>query len=52
LVLRLEIRGGLLDGWRQATCTQATANRHLASTPAEWSTFATINAELAASLRG
>jgi excinuclease ABC subunit C len=52
LLLRLEIRNGLLDGWRQLVCTQTTADRHLAATPPEWTAFATTNAELAARLRG
>jgi excinuclease ABC subunit C len=52
LLLRLEIRHGLLDGWRQLACTRATAERHLAATPSAWTAFATINAELAARLRG
>ncbi len=52
LLLRLEIRSGLLDGWRQVTCTKATADRHLSATPPAWTDFAAVNAELAARLRG
>lgn len=51
LLLRLEIRNGLLDGWRQLACTRTTAGRHLAATPPEWTAFASTNAELAARLR-
>lgn len=52
LLLRLEIRNGLLDGWRQLACARQTAERHLAATPPGWTAFATTNAELAARLRG
>jgi excinuclease ABC subunit C len=52
LLVRLEIRNGLLDGWRQVACSPATAERHLAATPPEWTEFAAVNAELAARLRG
>ena len=51
LLLRLEIRNGLLDGWRQVACSRTTAERHLAATPPQWTAFAATNAELAARLR-
>jgi excinuclease ABC subunit C len=51
LLLRLEIRGGLLDGWRQLACSRRTAQRHLDGTPPEWTAFAATNADLAARLR-
>jgi excinuclease ABC subunit C len=49
-LVRFEIRSGRLTGWTLRTCREATARRHLAATPPEWTAFAQRNAELAASL--
>jgi excinuclease ABC subunit C len=44
------IRGGRLCQWSQRSCPQAAAAGPLATTPAAWAPFATVNAELAATL--
>jgi excinuclease ABC subunit C len=49
-LVRFTIRGGRLTGWIHRACGEATARRHLASTPKQWVPFAQRNAELAASL--
>lgn len=46
------IRGGRLCQWSQQPCPQPAAAGPLARTPAAWSAFATVNAELAATLAG
>jgi excinuclease ABC subunit C len=51
VLVRFEIRGGRMRGWRQRPCGAAAARRHLAGTPAGWTPFARRNAELAARLR-
>jgi excinuclease UvrABC nuclease subunit len=51
LLLRLEITGGRLDGWRVRTATARTATPLLGDTPPQWKAFAQRNAELAATLR-
>ena len=50
MLVRFEIRGGRLSGWRQQSCGQETARRHCAETPPEWTAFAARNALLAAKL--
>lgn len=50
VLVRFEIRGGRLDGWRQRLCSAAGARRALAASPPEWFDFATANAALAARL--
>jgi excinuclease ABC subunit C len=49
-LVRFAIRGGRLTGWIHRACGEATARRHLTSTPREWVPFAQRNAELAARL--
>lgn len=49
-LVRFAIRGGRLTGWIHRACGEATARRHLASTPTDWLPFAQRNAELAARL--
>ncbi len=49
-LVRFAIRGGRLTGWIQRARGQATARRHLASTPTQRVPFAQRNAELAARL--
>jgi excinuclease ABC subunit C len=44
------IRAGRLCQWSQRSCPQAAAAGPLATTPADWAPFATVNAELAAAL--
>lgn len=51
-LVRFEVRGGLLCGWRQFRRTEAQALRWLAATPPAWRDFAQRNAELAALLAG
>ncbi|MEV6967721.1 hypothetical protein AB0M47_21700 [Hamadaea sp. NPDC051192] len=49
-LVRFEIRAGRLDGWQVRPCSAAAAAARVAATPAEWTAFATHNAELAAAL--
>ena len=50
LLVRFRIRNGRLNGWEQRASTFGAAKRHLELTPAQWSTFAGRNAELAREL--
>ena len=50
VLVRFAVRHGRLSGWSQRACGGATARRHLADTPPEWTEFAQRNAELAARL--
>ncbi len=50
ILVRFEIRAGRLAGWTLRACGEATARRHLAATPPEWTAFCQRNAELAARL--
>ncbi len=51
VLVRFEIRGGRLSGWRQRPCTAAAARRYLERSPPDWAAFALRSAELAARLR-
>jgi hypothetical protein len=48
LLVRFEIRGGLLTGWTPRACGASAARRHLAATAPAWRDFAQRNAEPAA----
>lgn len=50
LLVRFRVRNGRLNGWEQRPSTFGAAQRHLELTPAQWSTFAGRNAELARAL--
>lgn len=50
-LLRLEITGGRLDGWRVRPATAKAAEPLVEQTPPQWQEFARRNVELAASLR-
>ncbi len=52
LLVRFEIAGGRMCGWRQYQRTRAQADRWLARTPPQWREFAAENAALASSLAG
>jgi excinuclease ABC subunit C len=52
VLVRFEIAGGRMCGWRQYQRTRAQADRWLAGTPPHWREFAAENAGLAASLYG
>jgi excinuclease ABC subunit C len=52
LLVRFEITGGRIRGWRQCAMTSAQARPWLAVTPAAWQDFADRNALLAARLAG
>jgi excinuclease ABC subunit C len=49
-LLRLEVHGGRLDGWRVRRASPRTAKALVAATSPEWREFAQRNAELAAAL--
>jgi excinuclease ABC subunit C len=51
LLVRFEVRGGRMCGWRQQARTSSQAQALLAATPPQWREFADRNAELAARLR-
>jgi excinuclease ABC subunit C len=50
LLVRFRVRNGRLNGWGQRPSTFGAARRYLERTPAQWSTFAGRNAELAREL--
>jgi excinuclease ABC subunit C len=50
ILVEFQIRAGRLCGWTQRTCSEATARRRVAATPAEWRAFADRAARLAAEL--
>jgi len=50
VLVRFEIAGGRMSGWRQYQRTRAQADRWLARTPPHWREFAAENAALAAAL--
>ncbi|MEN3305658.1 MAG: excinuclease subunit [Micromonosporaceae bacterium] len=50
VLVRFEVRAGLMCAWTQRECSAAGARPLLASTPAGWAPFAQRNAELAAEL--
>jgi excinuclease ABC subunit C len=50
VLVRFEIRGGRMSGWRQHPCAPAAARRYLDQSPPGWTPFASRNAELAARL--
>ncbi len=52
VLVRFEISGGHIRGWRQYRRTRAQARPWLAATPAAWRDFAHRNAVLAARLGG
>lgn len=52
VLVRFEIRGGRLTGWRQFARTRAQADAWLTATPSGWRDFADRNAALAAQLLG
>src|SRR5690348_14187421 len=47
VLVEFRIRAGRLCGWTQRTCSEATARRRVAATPAEWRAFADRAARLA-----
>jgi excinuclease ABC subunit C len=49
-LVRFDVRGGMLCGWRQFSRTRAQAERWLAATPPVWRDFADSNAALASRL--
>jgi hypothetical protein len=51
VLVRFEIRGGRMSGWRQRPCAAAAARRYLDQSPPGWTPFASREAELAARLR-
>jgi excinuclease ABC subunit C len=51
VLVRFDIRGGKICGWRQFSRTASQARRWIAGTPPAWQDFAAQNARLAASLR-
>jgi excinuclease ABC subunit C len=50
ILVRFDVRGGMLLGWRQFHRTRSEAELLLAATPPDWREFAQDNAELAARL--
>ena len=51
VLVRFDIRGGRICGWRQFSRTASQARRWIAGTPPAWRDFAAQNARLAACLR-
>jgi excinuclease ABC subunit C len=50
ILVEFQIRAGRLCGWTQRTCSEATARRRVAGTPAQWRAFTDRAARLAAEL--
>lgn len=51
LLLRLDVRAGLLDGWQILPARSGTAAPLVAASPPLWRVFAQRNADLAVALR-